>query len=231
VARAKPTARADARRRTRIANRPVEDDVLDMEDQEAEEAPSARPASRTSSAAARRAPGGRPPFLASFRSAYRRPNIREDLILLPRLVIHQAFLAGVGLIVLGAVVFAIWPGYSGSTLAFQFLTLPPAYAPIFVIGFFAPRATYLLGALVGVIDALVYAILIATLPGGAPDQVALAGYVGVALFWSVVTGTLFASGIAWYRRFLSVTSPRRAPAKAGQQSRAKAQPATARRRY
>jgi hypothetical protein len=47
-------------------------------------------------------------------------------------------------------------------------------------------------------------------PGGAPqirpDQVLS------ALASSSVTGALFASAAAWYRRFLALSSPRRAPA-------------------
>lgn len=221
--RAKQTDRAEARRRNRLASRPIEADPIDDEEGAEAEVPA-----QTGRMTGGRTGGGtgpgrpaafnRPSFRGAFRAAYRRPDIRADLAALPTLLRQWPFLAGIGIILVGAALFSIFPGYSLSNLAFQFMTLPPAYAPIFVIGFFAGRATYLLGALVGFIDALVYGVIIVTVfprIGGAPDTSSLPVYIGAALFWSVITGTFFAAGIAWYRRFLALTSPSRPPAKGG----------------
>jgi hypothetical protein len=220
VARAKQTARADARRRTRQSSRAAETPDLDREDLENADGadgpgrPSTGAATRAVTSADRGLPR-RPLFgslFSSFGTAYRRPNVREDLRYLPSLLASRGFLAAIALILIGAIAFAIFPGYSGSTFAFQFLTFPPALAPIFVAGFFAPRASYLLGLAVGLVDAVVYSVwLIAALPGlGAaakPGEVGL--YMLTAVFWSAVTGIVFGAGAAWYRRFLQATSPRR----------------------
>jgi hypothetical protein len=232
VARAKQTARAEARRRHRLATRPLDAEPEDVAPEGEDAAPTPR-GTEARRAQAKTSTSGRPSFFGSFRAAYRRPDIRADLIALPGLLRGWPFLAAIGIILAGAAIFSVFPGYSLADLAFQFMTLPPAYAPIFFIGFFAPRATYLLGAVVGVIDAAVYALLILTVfprLGGAPDQSSLPVYIGAALFWSVLTGTFFAGGIAWYRRFLALTSPRRT-APAGRQAKAKAGGSAPRRRF
>jgi hypothetical protein len=229
VARAKQTARADARRRARLANRVVETEPDFDAD---EEAPTRTPKASD-------VPSGRPGrpglrgFTSAFRASYRPPNVRADIAALPPLLLGRSFLAAIGLVLVGAIGFALYPGYSGSTFLFQFLTFPPAMAPIFLAGFFAPRASYILGFIVGVFDALVYAALLLTVApslGLAPDQSLLAGYVLTSLFWSAVTGVLFAAGAAWYRRFLQLTSPRRQAAARNQPSRGRQQANAARRR-
>jgi len=246
VARAKQTARADVRRRNRIANRPSEaDPAVEGEVIDGDGAADAGQTSGSRSQAARgrteipRRPGFRSLF-TSFNTAYRRPNVREDLPLLPKLFLSRGFLAAIGMIVAGFIGIEIWPGYSGSAFAFQFLTFPPALAPIFVAGFFAPRASYLLGLVVGLVDAAVYTVwLIGALPavGAGSDAPNLGLYIGTAFFWSALTGIVFGAGAAWYRRFLQITSPRRqAQGKGGrsQPSRGKTATATAnsgRRRY
>jgi hypothetical protein len=222
VARAKQTARADARRRTRQATRAAEIDLEreDLDDvdgaDEADAASAGTAASRaTATQGGRREIPRRPAFgslFSSFGTAYRRPNVREDLRYMPSLLVSRGFLAAIALVLTGAILLAIFPGYSGSTFAFQFLTFPPALAPIFVAGFFAPRGSYLLGLAVVLFDAIVYSVwLIAALPslgaGANPSDVGF--YVLTALFWSAVTGIVFGAGAAWYRRFLQATRPRR----------------------
>jgi hypothetical protein len=248
VARAKQTARAEARRRTRQTTRAAELAELESQDAEgagdgddaADAAPTKRTVSNASTVGPREIPR-RPGFgslFSSFGTAYRRANVREDLRILPSLLTSRGFLAGILLVLVGAILFLIFPGYSGSTFLFQFLTFPPALAPIFVAGFFAPRASYLLGLLVGLFDAVVYTVwLIAQLPtlGTAADPSQVGLYVVTAIFWSAITGIVFGAGAAWYRRFLQTTSPRR-PAPAKGQSRTQARKAAAatsggRRRY
>jgi hypothetical protein len=225
VARAKQTARAEARRRYRLANR-LEDEAAPNElgspasDADAGESVRARRAtSQAAAAPANSTAAARPSFGSSFRAAYHPANIRADLALLPQLLRTRAFLGAAGLVLGGAVVFAAFPGYSLSSLLFQTLTYPPAMAPIFVVGFFAPRASYLLGLIVGVLDALVYvAIVVLLVQANETPLTASSGasLLAQALFTGIVSGAVFSSAAAWYRRFLTLSSPRRAaPAKGG----------------
>lgn len=200
MARAKTTARAEARRRYR-QTAAAEPEVLDAVD-DAEAAPQGdtKPAAPAASA--------RPGIGDAFRRAYRPAHFREDIEHLPRLLVSRAFLAGVALIVVGAVLVIAQPSGTLSAFAFQTLVLPPALAPVFVAGFFAPRASYLLGLFIGLIDAIVYsAVVAALLPQFAPDQDPT-GQVAVAVLTSPLSGLLFASAAAWYRRFLQLSSPR-----------------------
>ena len=204
VARAKQTARADARRRSRVANRPVAPaEVLDVEDESDDaEAPGAgtsqaRPASRP---AAGGSILGR--LTGSFRGAYRRPMIREDLQHWRSIFISPAFAGGVALILAGGAAYLFYPGYSGSTLAFQYFVAPPPVGSIFIAGFFATRASYLMGIALGFVDVAVLWTLTARglLPFAfVPYSVLL-----------IPLNALFAGGVAFYRRFLASTSARRA---------------------
>ena len=218
MARAKQTDRAEARRRYRQANRleaEVEPNVLDDDDRGTVPAPRAKAATPE-----------RPGITSSFRGAYHPANVREDLALLPQLLRSRAFLAAAALVVAAAVFIAVLPTNSLAGFAFQTFVLPPAIAPIFVAGFFAPRASYLLGLLVSLIDVVAYAFLIivvaptiglTTTPG--PDPLSL---VGTALLVGPTSGILFASAAAWYRRFLALSSrSRQQPAGRGK-ARAKA---------
>jgi len=218
VARAKQTARAEARRRNRLANRPVEpvDDELDAGDEA--EAPraadqAARPASRP---AASGSVLGR--LTGSFRGAYRRPNLREDLREWRSIIISPAFVGGTALILAGGVVYLLYPGYSGSTLAFQYFVAPPPVGSIFIAGFFAPRASYLMGILLGLLDVLVLWSLSAN--GLVPFA-----FVPYAVLL-IPLSALFAGGVAFYRRFLASTSSRRAtPSRNAARGKAAAKPA------
>jgi hypothetical protein len=235
VARAKQTARAEARRRHRLANR-LEDEAQpnELDGADLDDAPARPPTatSRSASSARAQTPARatgpiRIGIGAAFRGAYHPAHVREDLTFLPSLLVSRAFLGAIGLMLVGAAAFATFPGYTGATFLFQTLTYPPAMAPIFVVGFFAPRASYLLGFLVGVIDALLFAVLVtAVAPAiGIPtDPTLVPSLIGTALFTGAVTGTFFAAAAAWYRRFLSLSSPRRvaAPKGGGNRSRATA---------
>lgn len=249
MARAKQTARAEARRRTRQTTRAAELADLETGDSDGSEGadePAAAPAARrgvlTSGSSSARDVPRRPGFgslFSSFGTAYRAPNVREDLRLFPPLLLSRGFLAAVALTVTGAVAEILFPGYSGSNFVFQFLTYPPALAPIFVAGFFAPRASYLLGLAVGVVDVLVlavWAIALAPALGAAANPQAILGDLLPALATNAVTGIVFGAGAAWYRRFLRTTNPRRQAQSKGQSSRSQggrrtAAAASGRRRY
>jgi hypothetical protein len=218
VARAKQTARAEARRRYRQAN--AVESAEDFEDLEAEAEAPERGRQDPSRAAVRQQPPqptGRPGVMSSFRAAYRPANIREDLGMLPKLLRHWAFLVPIGMIVVGAfVAFTFW-NFSGGQLAWQVLVYPGSGfgLPQLVAGFFAPRASYLLGFIVSLVQGVAATLFVLQLSTrlGTPfpaDQIP--ALLTQSFLAGPVSGTLFAAAAAWYRRFLSYSSPRRAAA-------------------
>jgi uncharacterized integral membrane protein len=228
LARAKQTGRAEARRRYRQSTAPIQEDGEGELLEAADDAParSSTPAQVRSPDKARpaesRPPTGRLGFTESLRRAYHPVNLREDIRTLPMTLRSRGFLAAVAMVIAGGVAWYLYPVYSGSLMAWQLLVLPgSALAPQLVAGFFAPRASYLLGLLVGVVQPIVYLVVNSSppvqaaylargvdIPGITVDQVAL------AFFNAIVMGGLFAAMAAWYRRFLSYSSQRTAEARA-----------------
>jgi hypothetical protein len=212
VARAKHTDRAEARRRYRQASR-LTDDASPSPDE-----PGA-PGSGRGPAVKAQPQGG---LTWAFRAAYHPANVREDIALLPQLLRSRAFLASAGLVVVATVLVAFQPTGPLAAFAFQTFVLPPAVAPIFVAGFFAPRASYLLGLIVSLLDLVAYAFLVSlvapTLGTEAPN---LGTLLGTAFLFGPPAGILFAAAAAWYRRFLALSSRRRQQPASGR-SRAKA---------
>jgi hypothetical protein len=226
VARAKQTDRAEARRRYRqtVSAEADEADGGSAELDYGERKPDAGSKAPTRPARTPdRTPTGRVGVLDSFRLAYHPVHIREDLRTVPELLRSRAFLGGAALLLAGGVAWLLFPVRSGSVLAWELLVVPgSALAPQLVGGFFAPRASYLIGFILGVLQTVVFVIVTisppvvaayeAIQPGSAP--VLRADQVLSALVSSAVTGALFAAAAAWYRRFLSLSSPRRAQAPA-----------------
>ena len=234
MARAKQTDRAEARRRYRQDN--VDDPAVEgLEEEPVVERGRQGPV-RTSRQPQARPPqqAGRPGITASFRAAYHPAHLREDLAELPKLVRHWALLVPIAMIVVGAFVsFSFW-NFTGGQLAYQVLVLPGSGfgLPQLVAGFFAPRASYLLGFLVSVVQGIVGTIFIFQLSNrlGTPfpnDQVP--GLLTQAFLAGPVSGTLFAAAAAWYRRFLALSSPRRAAAGGGRGQQRSTQKGGARR--
>ena len=223
MARATPTGRAAARRRYRPAT------VTDGADSDAgaeldsgERRPEAEvKATAKSARAADRMPTGRVGIMDSFRLAYHPVHLREDLRALPELLRSRAFLAATALLLVGGAAWLLFPLRQGSILLWELLVVPgSALAPQLVGGFFAPRASYIIGFILGVLQTVVFVLVSlsppvvaayeALSPGSAP--VIRADQVLSALASSAVTGALFSAAAAWYRRFLSLSSPRRAQA-------------------
>ena len=149
MARAKQTGRSEARRRYRQSTAPVgadgEGDILEPEDDEAERRAAKTVSARPSDS---RAPSGRVGFGAAFRLAYHPPHIAEDIRTLPSTLRSRGFLAAIVMVIAGGLLWYFYPVYSGSITAWELLVLPgSALAPQLVAGFFAPRASYLLGLL------------------------------------------------------------------------------------
>ena len=214
MARAKQTARSEARRKYRqAATQPPDEaaDELDFGERRPEAGPgrsSPRPGDRPG-----QTPTGRPGFMSAFRGAYRPAHIREDLRALPMLLRSRALLAAIALVLAGAVAAFAFPGYTGSAFAWELLVLPgSALAPQLVAGFFAPRASYLLGLIVGLVQGVVFTTFLTQFAARLgttlrPEDVS--NLLTLSFVTGPISGTLFAAAAAWYRRFLALSSPRR----------------------
>lgn len=217
MARAKQTDRADARRRYRQAvNQPAPEDAAeDLDFGERKPAAANADASGSDRTGRPAPPTGRLGFGQAFRQAYHRANIREDLRALPQLLRSRALLIGIAMVVLGAVAVYIWPNYTGTAMAWELLVLPgSALAPQLVAGFFAPRASYLLGLIVGIVQGLVFTIFITQFASRLGTQLPadqLSNLLTLSFITGPISGTLFAAAAAWYRRFLALSNPRGAP--------------------
>ena len=210
MARAKHTVRADARRRYRQTQN------IELEGSEVEpDAPEPAPAG----AARRPLRLQRPSITAAFRNAYRPARIREDIAALPWLLRSRAFLISLALVVGGVAAVAVAPGNTITNLFFQAMVVPPAMAPIFIVGFFARRASYLLGFIVAVVDVAAYAVFVYSVAPGLTtepiDPAQQQQLVFSALSVGPLSGIFFAAAAAWYRRFLTLSN-------AGAQQRARA---------
>jgi hypothetical protein len=167
VARAKRTDRAEARRRYR-AQLAAEDAGGEV-DAEAAEVPAAASASRGRPAPRqpdRQAPPRSGMFYA-FRAAFRPVNLREDLAQLPSLLRSRALLIPLLVTVVTAIVFRATSGREiVSVLLWQYFVFPPPIGAIFITGFFAQRASYLGGLIIGLVSALAFTLVVATAPAG-----------------------------------------------------------------
>ena len=160
MARAKRTNRAEARRRYRaqIAEQP---DAETPETAERPLEPSARGPRGPRPAAEPQRSGMR----YAFRAAFREPNIREDIEHLPELLRSRAIFLPVLISVGTAVAIAATSGTDViSRLLAQYFLVPPPIGSIFIAGFFAPRASYLAGLIVGLVAAIALTVLIAVTP-------------------------------------------------------------------
>lgn len=232
MARAKHTVRAEARRRYRQASsQPGDEDGAELDGGAPQAAAVAtKPASQ---GRPNQAPSGRPGFFAAFRGAYHPAHLREDIPHFGKLLRSRAFLGALALTIAGAIgAFAFWD-YSGGRFAYELLLLPgSALAPQLVAGFFAPRASYFLGLVIGVFQGVVDVIFVSQLSAkiGTPltgDQTVT--LVMRSLLTGPFSGMLFASAAAWYRRFLSLSSPKRTQAGKGSSGRAPAKAAPSKR--
>ncbi len=199
MARAKRTARADARRRYRAAMGEPELDSAEDELEDGEEGVPARPA--PARGAARTAPAAeRPSVTAAFRTAFRPVDLRGDLRVLPRLLMTKAFLIPAVLSGVSFIAVALQPN-ALTAFFYRYFSYEFPVAAVFATGFFAQRASWLLGALLAVLSTLFQFPLLV----GQPIEV-----VGAILVQGIVYGSFFAAAAAWYRRFLGRANPNRA---------------------
>jgi len=228
VARAKRTARAEARRRHRAES--AADTTEAFEGEASEEVPAepapvkARPG-RTPARDPMRGGPERPPPAGGIRNAFRlafRPmNLREDLALLPRLLVHRAFWLPMLLSTATAGAIIAFQGRELiSQFAMTYFVYPPPIGAIFLAGFLAPRASYLLGAVIGIVTSVLFGLVVASVPVLFAGATFVDGLVS-GLATSPVSGILFASAAAWYRRFLYLASPARHVDRRGAAARGK----------
>lgn len=228
MARAKRTNRAEARRRYRatLIDDPefLEEDGVEADSGVVEDrpAPGARRDRLSASAPTNPTSPARPNVLGALKAAFRPTDLRGDIAALPQLLRHRSFLIPLALIVgLLAVVLATGARELVSITLVPYVLAPQPVAPVFLAGFLAPRASYLIGALLGVVSwialvvlvsspAIVQALAGSTAAPGLTSEV-LAG----SLFWAIVGGAFYAAAAAWYKRFLALASPSRAARAAG----------------
>ena len=200
MARAKRTDRAEARRRSRALSAPRPGGDVDdegIESKEADAPASARAAAATPAASARVSPGG------GFRGSFRPVDLRGDVRALPQLLRHRAFLAPAVASGVAAILYMLAPNPT-TAIFYQYFSYQAPIGALLAAGFFAPRASWLIGAMLGILSLLFQAPLLADFAAGDLLSFLLSG----ALY-----GALFASMAAWYRRFLSsMGANRRRPA-------------------
>ena len=221
MARAKRTDRTEARRRTRAEQAAMTSEGAALA--------TAGATSAGSTAAARPGQPARPSITAAFRGSFRQVHVAEDLRSLPRLLIHWSFWGPALATVAAAALFLVYaqgwqPGQPPDTvgsvavLALQMFVFPlPAPAgSSFIAGFGAPRASWLIGILIGVIAAACYAAVLYIAPtdllldlgmtstASSVQDAALMGFLVAP-----IGASLFASAAAWYRRFLNLANPNR----------------------
>jgi len=218
VARAKRTTRAEARRRYRAEHGLPDDSMLDDETQDEDAA--ASPTSRSARPAA-----GQPERMGVFtavRMAFHPVDIRGDLRSLPRLALNKALLLPI-LLTLGstATFLVVRPDARPAgdpigllaTFLFQYFIQTPAIGGVFIAGFLAPKASWLLGVIVGLVSAACYAALGLSGILGVPTTTSINEVILAAVLISPVMGAIFASAAAWYRRFLQLSSHNRGRAR------------------
>ncbi len=229
MARAKRTDRAAARRRNREASRSGTE-MGDPRDEEHAE----------TSGTARAARPQRPGIRAAFRESFRPLDLRGDIALLPRLIVHRSVLVPVALTIGSAWLFVILgppalaqPSDGAATadlpieqiivtfLVQYFVSTPPVGA-VFLAGFLAPRAGWLTGLVAGVVAAGVMSVLITSGRLGTIEPADASGLVTTAFLLSPAAGIVFGGAAAWYRRFLMLTNPNRNRPAAGKASRTNA---------
>ena len=214
MARAKRTDRAEARRRHRAATAdPSADETFDASND------AGQPSTRTSSAGATKnattATPTRIGFMDAFRMSFRPVNVRADLAAVPWIATHTHALWIPIAVTVGSTILTAVSGATDTiaNLLFTYFVMFPAIGSMFIVGFLAPRASWLLGVIVGLVSAVCYIVLGANgrLPAEIQTQWALSPQDAVvtSLIYSAFFGAFFASGAAWYRRFLSLSSPNR----------------------
>lgn len=224
MARAKRTDRAAARRRYRSEQglAPL-DTEAPLEPLEPLDGPAS--SGQVDRARPQQPPSARRSIGAAFREAFHPLDVRGDLRALPQLVRDKALWIPVILTITTSLLFVIVrpegrsdPASVITVFLYQYFLVTPAIGGVFIAGFLAKRASWLLGVLVGLVAATCYSFLILNGFIGVPPSAAPTSLVQDVIFASFllspVVGAFFAATAAWYRRFLYLSNPNRGRARA-----------------
>lgn len=226
MARAKSTARAEARRRYRAEHGlPAEPIGTEGLDGESGGDPRATPTNASTAGQPERIGIGQ-----AFRQSFRGVDVRADLRALPFIATRTKALWVPLLLTVGSTIAFFFT--SGQDIVTRFLfayfVQTPAIGGVFIAGFLAPRASWLLGLIVGLVSAICYSFLILTVfsavLAASPSSGTSSDIILAAFALSPTMGILFASAAAWYRRFLQLSNPNRGrqpPAKRGPDGRSR----------
>ena len=219
MARAKRTERAEARRRYRAT---LATDPLTGETEDADGAPptaASQAAGRSNASTTGKQGSGttteRVGFLDAFRQSIRPVHVREDIAALPWITVHTKAIWLPVLITVAATVATAVTGAKDMVtgLLFTYFVVFPAIGGVFIGGFLAPRASWLVGVVIGLVSAACYVALGVSglLPTPFAEQftVNALGASVSAFIYSPIMGAFFAAAAAWYRRFLALSSPNR----------------------
>jgi len=211
VARAKRTARAEARRRYRAATEPAFD--ADFETTEA--APATRAVRQPTPSVKPDSGQERVGVFGALRVSIHPVHVREDLVALPSLATHRAMWLPILTIAASAVATSITRGQDVATpFLFTYFVVTPAIGAVFLAGFLAPKASWLIGIVVSLIAAICYIVMgyAGLLPSPFAEQFAKVPFEASVstLLFAPLMGALFAAAAAWYRRFLRLSNPARA---------------------
>jgi hypothetical protein len=226
VARAKRTDRAEARRRNRAILAESEDGELETTTDE--DAPGESTSARTVATRSRTAPPAsapparRPGIMSAFRASFRPLDLRGDLRALPQIVTHWSLFVPV---ILAGLAVALVPFFASSPIVgtlFGYFSGPAPFGTAFVAGLFAPRASYLVGILVGLASAGFMALAFAVGPFGGvlqgmtdvtgqplTESAAKTALLSEAIVTGIPLAAIVAAAGAWYRRFLNRANPNR----------------------
>jgi hypothetical protein len=156
VPRAKRTNRAEARRRYRAS-------LGESSGEEAFDEVEPQAAGRSSAPKASGPAQERPSLGYAFRAAFRPPNVREDLRALPSLIVDRSVWLPSLLTLAAGIAFGITGGGNWLiALIATYFVAPPALGSVFLGGFLAPRASYLVGLIIGFVSAAVASAVILT---------------------------------------------------------------------
>jgi hypothetical protein len=209
LARAKNTQRAQARRRHREQVR-VNELSDGVEPNDVDDGPDAVTGQDTAPAAPR-----------GLGSLFTRPHLRDDIRALPGLFRTKKLLwlpfaiLIIAALMIGALQVGVLPVDTTSVVAIvaSLVLQPSALFVPFIAGFLAPRASYLIGFLVGLVQAILFSIVViapasngggvvppsTTSPSPATD---LPSSIMSVFVVCLIFGTVAAAFASWYRGFL-----------------------------
>jgi hypothetical protein len=240
VARAKRTDRAEARRQYRAYlaaqaeveaadGTAAEEDAVPVESRGlAARFLGSQPQTQAQPVVAR-VPGERMGMFSGAKAAFRQPHYIDDLRNVGPLVFRTKAIWPVAALCLIAALIS-YPRVNATTdtandpilsVTFQFILYPLPLLPPMIAGFFAPRSTWLAGAIAAAISTLTLVALLWST--GLPIQqgtisVNSGNVIGVTLGWlsaAIPFGALIGAASGWYKRFLDNmgTGQRRSAAK------------------